>query len=167
MQMSVETPSSGEFPTALRSSAVARWSHRDPVEGGNPFPLHDSRHEAWHAATCSALDVLVRVDRELDEAERAGPHPDPYPVRLVALAVLRFDVWARRVQSIVRSPAALQDYEAWLTTYVAHWLVYVADTCPRTEVGDDLRARLSARAQHWVAEARRALCAVDGPSHSG
>jgi hypothetical protein len=109
--MTSETPSPGRFPAALRSSAVARWSHRDPVEGGNPFPLDDYRHEAWDAATCSARDVLVRIDRELGEAEVAGPHPDPYPVRLVALAVSRFDVWARRVQSIVRSPAALRDYE--------------------------------------------------------
>jgi hypothetical protein len=161
------TSSPGRFPAALRSSAVARWSHRDPVEGGNRLPLDDSRHEAWHAATCSARDVLVRIDRELDEAEEAGPHPDPYPVRLVALAVSRFDVWARRVQSIVRSPAALRDYEVWLTTYVAHWLVYVADTCPRADVGDDLRARLSSRAQYWVAEASRALQAVDGPNHTG
>jgi hypothetical protein len=161
--MMSKTSSRGRFPAALRSSAVARWSHRDPVEGGNPFPPHDSRHETWHAATCAARDALIRIDRELDEAEAVGPHPDPYAVRLVALAVLRFDVWARRVQSIVRSPAALQDYEGWLTTYVAHWLVYVADTCPRVEVGDDLRARLSSRAQYWVVEASRALQVADGP----
>jgi hypothetical protein len=165
--MMSETSFTGRFPDALRSSAVARWSHRDPVEGGNPFPLHDSRHEAWHAATCSARDVLIRIDRELDEAETVGLHPDPYAVRLVALAVSRFDVWARRVQSIVRSPAALQDYEVWLTTYVAHWLVYVADTCPGAEVGDELRGRLLSRAQYWVIEASRALQVVDGPSHSG
>jgi len=165
--MMSETSSPGGFPAALRSSAVARWSHRDPVEGGNPFPLDDSRHEAWHAATCVALDVLVRIDRELDEAEAAGPHPDPYPVRLVGLAVSRFDVWAGRVQPIVGSPAALRDYEVWLTTYVAHWLAYVAETCPRVEVGDDLRARLSSRAQYWAAEASRALQAVDAPRHAG
>jgi hypothetical protein len=152
----------GRFPAELRSSAVARWSHRDPVEGGNPFPVHDSRHEAWHTATCAAREVLLRVDQELDEAERAGPHPDPYPVRLVALAVSRFDVWARRVQSIVRSPPALEDYELWLATYVEHWLVYVTDTCPWVDVGHELRARLSSRAQYWVAEARRTLQAVDG-----
>jgi hypothetical protein len=162
-----ETSSPERFPAALRSSAVARWSHRDPVEKGNPFPLDDSRHAAWHAATCVARDVLVRIDRELDEAEEAGSHPDPYPVRLVALAVSRFDVWAGRVQSIVRSPAALRDYEVWLTTYVANWLVYVADTCPRLEVGDNLRARLSSRAQYWVAEASRALQAADGVNHAG
>jgi hypothetical protein len=165
--MMSETSLAGRFPAALRSSAVARWSHRDPVEVGNPFPLHDSRREAWRAATGAATDVLVRIDRVLDEREKAGPHPDPYPVRLVALAVSRFDVWARRAQAIVRSPAALQDYEEWLTTYVANWLVYVADTCPRAEVGDDLRARLSSRAQYWAAEASRALQAGDGPSHSG
>ena len=157
----------GSFPAALRSSSVARWSHRDPVEGGNPFPLDDPRYDTWYAATCFAKDVLVRMDRELDEAEKAGPHPDPYPVRLVALAVSRFDVWARRLQSIVRSPAALMDYEMWLTTYVAHWLVYVADTCPKVAVGDDLRARLSSRAQYWVAEASHALNAVDGVNHTG
>lgn len=152
-----ETSSSEGFPAALRSSAVARWSHRDPVEGGNPFPPDDSRHAVWQDATCAAREALVRIDRELDEAEQAGPHPDPYPVRLVALAVSRFDVWARRVQAVVRSPAALRDYEVWLTTYVVHWLAYVADTCPRADVGDNLRARLSARARYWVAEASRAL----------
>lgn len=154
--MMSEIASPGRFPAALRASAVARWSHRDPVEGGNPFPPDDGRHAVWQAATCSAREVLVGIDRDLDAAEEAGPHPDPYPVRLVALAVSRFDVWARRGQTIVRSPDALRDYEVWLTTYVAHWLAYVADTCPRAEVGDDLRVRLSSRAQFWVAEASRA-----------
>lgn len=145
------------FPAALRSSAVPRWSHRDPVEGGNPFPLDDARHDTWDLATCSAREVLAQIDRELSEAEKAGPHPDPYPVRVVALAVSRFDVWAKRTQSIVRSPAALRHYEVWLTSYVAHWLVYVAATCPGIEVGDDLHARLSSRARHWVADASRVL----------
>jgi hypothetical protein len=111
--------------------------------------------------------VLVRVDRELDERERAGPHPDPYPVRLVALAVSRFDVWAERLKSVVHGPGALQDYEVWLATYVAHWLAYVTDTCPWVEVEDELRTRLSSRAQHWVAEASRAMHTAEGPSHSG
>jgi hypothetical protein len=154
--MSETTPPDG-FPAALRSSAVPRWSHRDPVEGGNPFPSDDARHEVWNSATSFAREALVRIDREISEAEEAGPHPDPYPVRVVALAVSRFDVWAKRTQSIVRSPAALRDYEQWLTSYVAHWLVYVADTCRGIEVSDDLRARLSSRAQHWVADARRAI----------
>ena len=152
-----ETSFPDGFPLALRSSAVPRWSHRDPVEGGNPFPLDDARHEAWDTATRSARDALVRIDRALDEAEEAGPHPDPHPVRVVALAVSRFDVWAKRTQSIVRSPAALHDYGVWLTSYIAHWLVYVADTCPGIDASDMLQAQLSLRARHWLAEASLAL----------
>jgi len=152
-------PSSGGFPLTLRSGAQPRWSHRDPVEAGNPFPLDDRRHAAWEEATRIAKDALVRIDRVLDDEERSRstPHPDPYPVRLVALAETRFDVWARRALSVVAGQAALTDYEAWLTSYVTNWLAYVADTCPRVDVDVQLRARLSSRAQHWTAEARRQL----------
>ena len=146
-----------KFPDALRSSAVARWSHRDPVESGNPFSQNDFRHQAWDAAPDHALEALARVDPVLEEAEKAGPHPDSYPVRLVALAVARFDVWAERGLSIVRDSAARQDYEQWLQTYSEHWVHYVADTCPGVAVGDDLLARLTTHAEFWVSEARRAV----------
>jgi hypothetical protein len=86
-----------------------------------------------------------------------GPHPDPYPVRVVALAVSRFDVWARRTQSIVRSPAALHDFEVWLTMYVANWVAYVADTCPKIDAGQVLQEQLSGRVRHWMNDAGRAL----------
>ena len=145
------------FPEALRTSAVPRWSHRDPVEGGNPFSLDDSRHETWQTATCHARDALVRNDQELEAREKDGAHPDPYPIRLVSLAVARFDVWARRGLSIVRGDAALRDYEQWLATYRENWLAYVQDTCPRVEVGDNLRFRLAAQEKQWLGEARRAV----------
>lgn len=151
-----ETLLTGRFPAALRAAAAPRWSHRDPVEAGNPFPSEDARHEVWAAATRIAREALVRIDHDLDLVERAGPHPDPYPVRLVALAESRFDVWARRVLSIVSSQAAVADFEAWLSRYVANWRAYVADTCPHVDVGDELRARLVSRAQYWVSEASRA-----------
>lgn len=101
------------------------------------------------------------MDEELDAAERSGQPSDPYPLRLVALAASRFDVWARRVQAVVQSPEALDDYQAWLAAYVANWLGYVADTCPKVDVGDELRARLASRAQHWVAESGRTLQPVE------
>lgn len=148
-----DTSSSGRFPRALRSAAAARWSHRDPVEAGNPFPPEDERHQTWNAATRRAKDALARMDEQLDAAEKTGAHPDPYPVRLVALAEARFDVWAARLLAVVQGPEALADYEAWLSTYVANWLAYVADTCPRVAVADALRERLSARVRHWVVEA--------------
>lgn len=157
----------GRFPAALRSAAAARWSHRDPVEAGNPFPPADDRHQAWDAATRLALDALVRMDEELDAAERAGSHPDPYPVRLVSLAAARFDVWARRVLTIVQSPEALADYRAWLDLYVANWIAYVADTCPRVPVADELRERLTSRARYWIGEAERMLGPADAPRRDG
>ena len=66
---------------------------------------------------------------------------------------------AERLSAVVQGPEALADYEAWLTTYVANWLPYVAETCPRIAVGDELRDRLTSRARHWirVAEQRPAV----------
>lgn len=154
-----DTSPTGRFPLALRSAAAARWSHRDPVEAGNPFPPEDDRHQTWDAATRRAKDTLVRIDEQLDAAERMGPHAEPYPVRLVALAEARFDVWAERLSTVVQNPEALVDYEAWLATYIANWLVYVADTCPRIAVADELRERLSSRARHWVRKARQGSAA--------
>ncbi len=72
----------------------------------------------------------------------------------MALAEARFDVWAARLLTVVQGPEALTDYEAWLAMYVANWLAYVADTCPRVAVEGTLRERLSSRARHWIAEAR-------------
>jgi len=146
----------GEFPDSLRSSAVPRWSHRDPVECGNPFAPADPRHEAWHTATRDARDALVRIDAEL-EREPVRPGPDRYPVPLVALAVARFDVWARRSLTIVRSPRALRDYALWLKDYTERWLNYVAETCPKVDVADELRVQLTTRSRYWVDGARRGL----------
>ena len=143
----------GTFPDALRSAAVARWSHRDPVECGNPFPPEDERYPLWRAATAHAKDMLVRNDAEL-ELEHAR-HPQPYPVRLIALAAARFDIWSQRALAIVEGPRALEDYERWLDDYRENWLTYVAETCPNVDVADDLRARLVARSRFWIDGARQ------------
>ena len=145
----------GRFPDALRSSAVPRWSHRDPVECVNPFAPDDDRHPVWHVATGHVKDTLVRTDAELEHEQ--ARHPRPYPVRLVALAVARFDVWCQRGLEIVGSPRAVREYERWLDDYQENWLEYVADTCPNVDVADDLRSQLTARARFWIDGARRKL----------
>ena len=145
----------GTFPDSLRSTAVPRWSHRDPVEGGSPFPPNDDRYPLWHAATGHATDRLARADAEL-ELEQTR-HPQPYPVRLVALAVGRFDVWAQRALAIVGMPRAVQDYERWLHDYRANWIRYVAETCPHVDVAGDLGEQLTVRIRFWVDEAREKL----------
>jgi len=138
-------------------SAVPRWSHRDPVEDGNPFPTDDARHGTWDTATTDAQQALLRFDAYLKATAQITLDPARYRVQLLDLAVGRFDVWARRGHSVVSSRDAVGEYEQWLEEYVANWLGYVTETCPHVEVGDELRTRLSGRAAHWVRETRVGL----------
>lgn len=132
-------------------SAVPRWSHRDPVEPGNPFPLPDPRHAVWEAASSQARTTLKQFDARL---EMGGQEVEAYPVRLVGLALARFDTWARRGQAVVTSAVDLEDYEAWLGDYRRNWLAYVADTCPHVDVDRELRSRLAERVSFWITRAR-------------
>ncbi len=145
------------LPMAPSLSAVPRWSHRDPVVGGNPFPPTDARHGTWDTATTDARRALLRFDADLEVTAQVTLDPAIYRAQLLDLAVGRFDVWARRGRSVVSSDGALQNYQQWLADYVANWLGYVAETCPHVEVGDELRTRLRGRAAYWVAETRHIL----------
>ena len=145
-------------PRALgtRLSAVPRWSHRDPVEGGNPYPAGDPRHGVWARATAVARAALARHDDALaaipatQEAQADGQ-------QLVRLATMRFDTWAQRGLATVDDDDAQRDYGAWLRTYVANWRGYVADTCPHVApaVRDELHACLQDRATHWATRMQR------------
>ncbi len=145
------TSPSSRFPAQLRASAVSRWSHRDPVEPSNPFPEDDPRHAVWEEASSHARTTLLQFDAGL---EAGHEDVEAYPVRLVALAVARFDTWARRGHAVVTSAGDIDDYEAWLADYLRNWLDYVADTCPHVDVGRELRSRLTERATYWTASAR-------------
>ena len=115
------------LPDALRRSAVPRWSHRDPVEGGNPFPVDDDRHRAWDLATRIALEELTRLDATCATEPRTTDAA-MYRARVIDLAVSRFDVWARRGLAVVRSVQAREDYDRWLETYTENWVRYVGET---------------------------------------
>ena len=141
----------------LRLPAVPRWSHRDPVEGGNPFATTDSRHGTWDAATHVARAALLRDDAHVADTAQVTLDPTTYRAQLLDLAAARFDVWARRGRSVVSTDAALRDYDRWLEDYVANWLRYVGETCPQVDMQDELRTRLTRRAAHWVSERRSAL----------
>ncbi|HJN45565.1 MAG: hypothetical protein CL477_15530 [Acidobacteria bacterium] len=142
------------LPDALRASAVPRWSHRDPVEGGNPFPSSDARSEAWDTATDASRLALTQHDAELEATAQVTLDRAHYRAQLLDLAVARFDVWARRGLSALRTGEDGRDFDRWLADYVANWLAYVAETCPRVEVGTTLETRLTSRAEHWSGRAR-------------
>ena len=138
------------FPPALRESAVPRWSHRDPVEGENPFGPAEPLNGTWATATRVARATLRRDDAHVAATAEVTLDPEIYRAQLLDLAVSRFEVWARRGRSAVSTDAARRDYDRWLTDYVANWLMYVGETCPQVDVGDELRTRLTRRAAHWA-----------------
>lgn len=145
-------------PRALgtRLSAVPRWSHRDPVEGGNPYLAGDPRHGVWTRATVVARAALARHDDAL-AAIPATQEAQAYGQQLVRLATMRFDTWAQRGLAAVDGDDAQRDYEAWLRTYVANWRGYVADTCPHVApaVREELHTCLQDRATHWATRVQR------------
>ena len=145
-------------------SAVPRWSHRDPVEGGNPFPAGDPRRARWDKATAHALAALRHYDAELAAHTLVSDDPSVYARQWLDLATVRFDTWARRGIAAVDNSAAQRDYAAWLQIYVANWRAYVADTCPhvRAEVRGELVAHLVTRTAYWKDEARRLVSSARG-----
>ncbi len=137
-------------------SAIPRWSHRDPVEGGNPFPAGDARRKPWDAATREARRALERCDAHIAATARVTLDPVVYRPQLIDLALRRFDIWAERGLAAVSDEGGLGDYRRWLDAYVGNWLVYVADTCPKVETGEELSTRLDTARRRWLEAAHAA-----------
>ena len=145
------------MPREIRKlTAVPRWSHRDPVEGGNPFSVGDPRRKAWDAATLAARRALERCDADIAATARVTLDPVIYRAQLIDLALRRFDIWAARARSVVSTEGELDDYRSWLDAYVENWPGYVADTCPRADAGDELRRRLDGARRRWLDAAQPA-----------
>ena len=145
------------FPPALKDSARPRWSHRDPVEGGNPFKLHSQAHARWSHATGIAEDNLRRHDEHLNRRASNTKGLGEYQIELMSLAIIRFDTWAERGLAVVDSLNLCEEYATWLHTYTTNWVVYVADTCPHVAVNEELKTCLTIRTGHWTTVARSRL----------
>ena len=144
------------FPPALRASTRPRWSHRDPVEGENPFEKDDPRYTRWADATTVAREALRTHDDQLRRTATVTTDLARYRSQMLDLAVARFDTWARRGLSVISGDETRRDYAVWLHDYMENWLAYAAETSPQIDVRDALRALLTARANHWTADAHAA-----------
>ena len=155
---------SGALEEFLMDLPVPRWSHRDPVEGGNPFPADDLRHTRWEEATTRARAALQRYDDEIAASVSDTSTSDSYARRWLDLATMRFDTWAQRGLRVVDSAVAQRVYAAWLLTYVANWRTYVEETCPHVgpAVHRELDERLRASAARWTDQARRVVSSARG-----
>jgi hypothetical protein len=145
------------FPETLTNSARPRWSHRDPIEGGNPFKLHSQSHATWSRATAIAKDRLRHHDDQLNKRLTHTDDIQEYQSELVSLATTRFDIWAERGLAVIDSQPLYNKYIAWLHTYATNWLAYVDDTCPRISVKKILETRLAIRTKHWTTVAQSQL----------
>ena len=145
------------FPERLKDSARPRWSHRDPVEGGNPFKLHSQSHAIWSRATDIAKDRLRRHDDHLNNRLGHTENLKQYQSELVSLATTRFDIWAERGLAVVGSQSSCNEYVAWLHAYATNWLAYVPGTCPHISVRKILETRLASRTKHWTTVAQSQL----------
>ncbi len=145
------------FPNRLKHSARPRWSHRDPVEGGNPFRRHSQSHAIWSRATDIAKNRLRRHDNHLNNRLGHTENLKQYQTELVSLATTRFDIWAERGLAVVDSQSLCNEYIAWLHTYAANWLGYVHDTFPHISVKKILETRLAACTSHWATVAQSRL----------
>lgn len=145
------------FPDRLKDSARPRWSHRDPVEGGNPFKLRSQSHARWSRATDIAKDRLRHHDDHLNKRLAHTEDIQEYRSELVSLAATRFDIWAERGLTVVDSQPLYNEYIAWLHTYATNWLAYVDATCPHISVKKILETRLAIRIRHWTTVAQSQL----------
>ena len=145
------------FPARLKDSARPRWSHRDPVEGGNPFKLSSQSHAKWFCATNIAKNSLCRHDDHLNKRLTNAEDLKEYQSELVSLATIRFDIWAERGLAVVDSQHLCNEYIAWLHAYATNWLAYVDDTCPHISVKKMLETRLAIRTRHWTTIAQSRL----------
>ena len=139
------------FSSTVGAPAVPRWSHRDPLEGYNPFRSGDRRGGVWKVATETAVNSLRSYDEELEVREKdKRDHDVPYSVRVEDLAIARFDTWAKRELSVVVDDETLNEYKEWLDRYVTNWLTYVDETFPKLEIYQSLSDRLFSRSLVWI-----------------
>ncbi len=138
------------LPQPLLDSACPRWSHRDPVEGGNPFPASDPSAARWDEATATARARLREHDARLADTVAVTLDPARYRAQMIALAVARFDTWAERLLTVLDDEPAREEGRRWLDGYVDNWLAYAADTLPLVAFGTEFEDRLRTRAYYWA-----------------
>lgn len=129
----------------------------DPIEG-NPYPKEHPAYQVWIDATRRAEGEVCRIDAEASSSLTPANADNWLP----ALAVSKFDVWARRGVKVVWTDAAMRQYDRWLLDYANAWIEDVSRCLtahpppfPPELVLTDLRRRLGARVVYWKAESRR------------
>src|SRR5258708_3625636 len=99
----------------------------DPVQE-NPYPTNHQAHRVWERATHEAEEDLFRLQQEMLEKQHqsAEEHQNWH----LELIFGKFQIWAKRGLSVVRSRADARAYERTLESYSQSWLTLMEENCP-------------------------------------
>lgn len=156
----------------------------DPVQG-NPFSADDPRRAVWKKATREALIELHQlkldylsakalVDKPFDEvlaenfnhlAEFSAQTQKQQQERLLEFIFNRFQIWAKRAISIVRTDQCVQDYQRWLKSQLEAEVKLWTDNCPEHFDAEwflgKLRRELNRALEHWVGQALQTVACFE------
>jgi hypothetical protein len=132
----------------------------DPV-GENPCPVGHSAHRIWEDATREALRDSFRLQERMLEKR---PGSADFPGWFIELAFGKFQIWAKRNISIVRTDAAARSYEQWLESFMQSWL-RLAEEKYSVELGaesllPELKLQLLQASKYWSGNALESVSAI-------
>jgi hypothetical protein len=147
-------PASNRFQLSLNLNGVG-----DPIEG-NPFSSEDPRHAVWQESTLAAEQELCRLNSNYSAG--VANSQSEHVTRFVALAVAKFDIWARRYVTVVWTRNDLRGFDQWVFNYANAWLADVEEkNLPHKDfVLHELRAHLISRMEFWKAQARNYVAKI-------
>ena len=132
----------------------------DPV-GENPCPVGHPAHRIWEDATREALRDSFRLQERMLEKR---PGSADFRGWFIELAFGKFQIWAKRNISIVRTDAAARSYEQWLESFMQSWLKLAEEKYP-VELGTEsllpeLKLQLQRASKYWSANALESVSAI-------
>ncbi len=141
-------PKSPQGPTD--SSTSGRFP--EPGFGGNPFPKHDPRHDAWTKAARLAAEDFERLTSEA--FKNVPTEKLALLAWLVDFQARKFDVQAKLVMPFFLGYESASGFKETLSM-LADPLTRLKGPpgVPATKLRYELRLRLTQRSAHWMAEA--------------
>ena len=130
---------------------------QDPV-GNNPVPVGHPAQLVGEDATHEALEEVFQLN-----ARMLGRPSGPGELLnwSIELAFLKYQIWARRNLSIVRTDKHARDYEQWLDNYLQAWVDSIGGKFPAAI--PIVRAQLLQACNYWKGNAWAQVRAVRLP----
>ncbi len=139
---------------SLADSELLQPHPEDPVRE-NPYPTNHPSRRVWEMATHEAEEDLFRFQQKMLESRTLSGENQDWHIELI---FGKFQIWAKRGLSVVRSRTDARSYEGSLEFYVQSWLTLMEEKCsefglrPETFL-TELKAQLLRAAKYWSGNA--------------